>query len=349
MVPQEAPAFYKKDFKLHPVGTGPFIMAQWDQMKKITLVRNTHYWRQNIKGRMLPFLDAVEFYIKPNYTFSESDFLKGEFDIISANDSEYVRLSKTEGFAKKFQIKQYFQKLAVRFLAFSMNTNTILSKDTNLRRALSWNFNRPLLIKNSHGSSFNLAHSLVPPALLGTKPLNEAMYDPKQAAALIKKTNSKQLNHPLVVSSNLRSPALELFKKNAEALGLTIKMDIRNIRYYEHIITDHPDIFRVSFVPSYPDPEEYYMLFYSKSGPEINLTNYKNPEYDRILEQAIYEQNTSKRLLLFLKLEQILAQDIPAIYLFHNKPVYLITPRSIHGIKGRFLVLDYSEVWMENK
>ena len=81
----------------------------------------------------------------------------------------------------------------------------------------------------------------------------------------------------------------------------------------------------------------------------VNLMRYVNPEYDNIFEQAMIEQNESERLKLFLQLEKILKDDVPAIYLHHGIPQYYIAPIFVQGLKVRFGILDYSEVWMEQR
>ncbi len=349
IVPREAVEYYREDFRLHPVGTGPFVLARWKPLEKLVLVRNSHYWRQTANGYALPFLNTVQFLIKSNYSFNISDFLKGEFDVLSVSDSEYVRLSKMTDFSKKYLTRKYFGKLSVRFLGFSLNADSPLARDVNLRRALALGFHRKELNQSLSGVYFRFANSLVPPILLNNAVFPGLEYNSERARRLIRQSKFADFNRPITVCSNLRSPALVLFKKNVQELGLPVELDIRDVRYYRHIIEDRPDIFRVSFIPSYPDPEDYYMLFYSRSGAGINLTGYHNPEFDRILEQAFFEQDSRERDRLFRRLEEILQQDVPAIYLFHRKPGTVITPRSVHGIKSGFLIMDYSEVWMERE
>jgi ABC-type transport system substrate-binding protein len=54
-----SPASYKRwgkeEIRLHPVGTGPFKLARWDQHQAIVLEKNPHYYNPG-----LPYLDHVE-------------------------------------------------------------------------------------------------------------------------------------------------------------------------------------------------------------------------------------------------------------------------------------------------
>ena len=58
---QMSPAFKKwgkEEIRLHPVGTGPFKLAKWEQNQIIVLEKNPHYFKPG-----LPYLDRIEFKI----------------------------------------------------------------------------------------------------------------------------------------------------------------------------------------------------------------------------------------------------------------------------------------------
>lgn len=56
---QMSPTSYKQwgkdEVRLHPVGTGPFTLARWDQNQRIVLEKNRHYFKPG-----LPYLDRIE-------------------------------------------------------------------------------------------------------------------------------------------------------------------------------------------------------------------------------------------------------------------------------------------------
>ena len=64
VIPKEAVYYYGDDFKLHPVGTGPFRFSEFAANEKLVLVKNENYW-DNKNGIKLPFLDAVEYIMYP--------------------------------------------------------------------------------------------------------------------------------------------------------------------------------------------------------------------------------------------------------------------------------------------
>ena len=136
-------------------------------------------------------------------------------------------------------------------------------------------------------------------------------------------------------------------KKSVDNLELSAALEVEPIQYYNKIIDERPDIFRVSMLPCYPDPEEYYALFYSKSGTSINLTAYQCAEFDSIFEKSMFEQNNEKRIRLFLRLEDILKRDVPAIFISHEGLRYYLVPTFVEGLKVRYFVPDYRQVWIK--
>jgi peptide/nickel transport system substrate-binding protein len=58
VVPREVVEFYGKDFRKHPVGTGPFKLKLWKEDVKLVLTKNENYFEFDGKTR-LPYLDAV--------------------------------------------------------------------------------------------------------------------------------------------------------------------------------------------------------------------------------------------------------------------------------------------------
>ena len=58
IVPKEVVAYWGKDFRNHPCGTGPFQFSYWDEGNMLNLLKNPHYWERDSAGNALPYSDA---------------------------------------------------------------------------------------------------------------------------------------------------------------------------------------------------------------------------------------------------------------------------------------------------
>src|SRR5215472_11821081 len=65
-----------REMRQHPIGTGPFKLAEFKLNEYIKVVRNPDYWKQ---GR--PYLDGLEYTIVPNRSTAILSFIAGKFDM----------------------------------------------------------------------------------------------------------------------------------------------------------------------------------------------------------------------------------------------------------------------------
>src|SRR4029450_2575325 len=80
----------KEEIRLHPVGTGPFKLAKWDQNQIIVLEKNPHYFKPR-----LPYLDRVELRVMKDGITRVTALRAGEVDFANAIPREHVeRLAK---------------------------------------------------------------------------------------------------------------------------------------------------------------------------------------------------------------------------------------------------------------
>ncbi len=348
IVPHEAVETYGVHFGRDPVGTGPFRLARWKPLKEIFLVRNDHYWQKAPEGGSLPYLEGVHIQLLSNPVLKTSEFLKGNLDVIHGKKSDLSKLRKQPDFQKRFRVSPNLPDLGIRFFGFSLDTHLPLSQDPKIRQAIVRAFQREKITETNPNAP-RPATSLVPSLFWKGTRFSWYPYSPKTARHLLAGVKVPLQNRPIVISSNIQTPEVDGLCQAIRALGLRCSVDLRPVKYYAHILKDRPDIFRVSFMPSYPDPEEYDALFYSKNKGGVNLTGYQNLRFDRLLEKAWVEQNEAVRQALLIQMEKILARDIPAIYLFQTPTDYLITTRRLHALHRQPAGLDFRAAWIERE
>jgi ABC-type transport system substrate-binding protein len=91
-----SPASYKRwgqeEVRLHPIGTGPFMLVTWEQNRAIVLEKHPHYFKPG-----LPYLDRIEFRIMKEGVTRETALRTGEVDFANEVPHEHVeRLAKDE-------------------------------------------------------------------------------------------------------------------------------------------------------------------------------------------------------------------------------------------------------------
>jgi oligopeptide transport system substrate-binding protein len=350
IVPKEAVDFYGDNFGSHPAGTGPFRLVQWQPLEQMLLYRHDRYWKSGPDGAALPYLNAIEINFRSDVTQSVqlAQFLKGETYLFSAEQKLFESIKETVLKHQKYQLAGVIPSSAVRFLGFSLDKLSPFSRDPELRRAVAMAFDRHGLAKLTPQVNVVLANTLVPQLFLNHRfPWHSHDSD---AARKIMAAHQRELEeNPPTLASNFQSGDVELLQQDLARISVKSTVQIRPAEYFQYIVKARPTLFRVSFIPSFFDPENYYCLFWSKSSRDFNLTGYKNREFDQILESAMIQPDESKRKELFARLEEILHRDVPAIYLHHGSPDYLIVSPFVRGFKVRFLQPDFTETWLEDR
>ncbi|MDZ7763134.1 MAG: ABC transporter substrate-binding protein [Melioribacteraceae bacterium] len=336
------------NFYQHPVGTGPFRLAYWREFSEILLVKNESYWGNTKFKQPLPLLDEIKISLITSQPVAASEFIKGNSNILWVSNSTLTKMKSAQDFTDNYNLYITNSPSSVRFWGFSMNNKSPFANNKYLRRAAAYVYNRNLIIEKA-AEDYNIANSLVPEEFLGDANLEWYTHNIQKANALFNENKHVVYDHDITISTPVDFAATKILEDALSNLGFNINVKIQNLRYYNHIVEDRPDIFRVAMTPSYPDPEEYYSLFYSKSEKFVNLCGYNNPEYDILFERALIEMNKDERRNLFLKLEELLKDDVPLLPMTHSAKDYCIVPKYIKGFSLKNGVPDYTNVWMDIK
>ena len=346
IIPHEAVEFFKEDFYKHPVGTGPFKISYWLPTEELFLIKNKNYWGKDNSGNQLPYIDGISYKLLSDNSLDITGFFNGKLDFISVNWEKYKRIKQSVT-DKKYRIIKAKPLLNIRFFAFSMDKKSPLTSNKLLREAIVEAYNRNKFY-DAEDSSDNLMNTLVPPQLLGFN-LKGRTYDLSNAKKIVSELPDKIKSKVYTVCSSIKSKDAELLVEGMRNIGLKTKLDVHAKNYYRSIMKDRPDIFRVSMLPSYPDPTEYYALFYSKSSNNNNLAQYNNPKFDKLFEASLYEQDKKKRKEIFRKLENILFDDIPVIYATHQRTEYVLLSDRIRNFKFRSIFPDFRYLWVKDE
>ncbi|HEY0238739.1 MAG TPA: ABC transporter substrate-binding protein, partial [Friedmanniella sp.] len=144
----------EEEFFADPVGTGPFVLDEWDPSGDISFVKNEHYWQE---GK--PYVDRLVYQLVADDTQQVQQLSSGEVDVIDsvnpasveqleANDA--VSVSRTGGWA----IEQVF-----------FNTLDEHFADVDVRRAIAQAIDREGLTAATTFGTADVADALIPPTI----------------------------------------------------------------------------------------------------------------------------------------------------------------------------------------
>jgi ABC-type transport system substrate-binding protein len=353
VVPHEAVEKYGKDFREHPVGTGPFQFKLWDTGNVLLLHRNPTYWRHDAQNRPLPYLDVVQISFIADRKTEFLTFLQGKLDFLSGiREGSRDLVMNTDGsvradFKGRFTV-QKAPYLNTEYLGFQLDSTNLTGeqatqgralRDRRVRQALNYALNKPELLAyvlNHVGVPGN--SGFVPAALPSFSPSKVPgyTYQPQRARQLLAAAGygpSRPLHLRLSTVAE-RKAVGEYLQKNWADVGVQVQIDINQSATQQELVDNgRAAFFSKSWLGDYPDAENYLSLFYSPNfspgGPD--KTHFKSAAYDVLYNQARREQDAARRTALYQEMDRLIVAESPVISLCYDEVIRL-TQNNVRGL-----------------
>ena len=347
-------------FRFHPVATGPFKLQEWKRNSSIRLVRNSGYrttvfpsegWSPEqtalvapLAGHPLPLVDEIHMTIFREAVPIFLLFRQGYLDGMGVGKDAFSSLmTPSRDLSDKYKSRGITLHRDTEPSTYYMSLNMedpVLGPNRKLRQALSAAFNSQAYLDTFYNSVPIVAQQLLPPGIAGHQKdfKNPYGYNLERAKALLaeagypngRDASGKQLEITLDTTANGADERLmaEFEQRQFEQIGIHLKI-VENTfsRLLEKLDNGGFQIAAGSgWGADYPDPENFFFLYYSKNLPPAgkNASRYKNGDFDRLFEKMATMENGPEREEIAFKLNSILSEDAPAILLMH-KSLFALT------------------------
>ncbi|MDQ2793823.1 MAG: ABC transporter substrate-binding protein [Bacteroidota bacterium] len=353
VVPHEAVEKYSKDFREHPVGTGPFRFKLWDEGNVLLYERNPDYWRADQQGRPLPYLDAVAVSFLPDRKTEFLTFMQGKLDFLSGirAGSRDLIMHPDGTIRTDFKGKFTVQKapyLNTEYLGFQLDSANLIGeqavqgralRDKRVRQALNYALNKPemltyLLNRVGHAGTSGFVPTALPS--FSEKEVPGYTFQPQKSRQLLRAAGyGPQRPLKLRLSTVLERKEIgEYLQKQWANVGVQVQIDINQSAAQQDLVDNgRVAFFAKSWLGDYPDAENYLALFYSPNfspaGPD--KTHFKSAAYDQLYDEARRTQDVAKRTALYQAMDRIVVEDSPVISLYYDEVVRL-TQNNVRGL-----------------
>ncbi|WP_109698068.1 ABC transporter substrate-binding protein [Chitinophaga deserti] len=335
VVPKEIVAHYGKDFRKHPVGTGPFQLYFWDEGQGLVLHKNPRYHETDASGKRLPYLDAVQISFVDSKGTEFLLFRQGQLSFINEIDATF----KDEVITRQGTLKKEWEGKIVMMKTPYLNTeyfgivmdeskpgvkNSPLH-DVRVRKAVNYGFDRVKMItylRNNKG--IPATSGFVPAGLpsFDTAAVRGYHYDPVKARKLLAEAgypNGKGMPGMTLVSIPLYADLADYAARQLQELGIKVQVEVmQRGPLIDMVAKSAVPFFRASWIADYPDAESFLAMFYSKNPAPPNYTRYNNPAFDQLYERALGETNDSLRYKLYQEMDRMIVADAPVIPVFYD-------------------------------
>lgn len=342
VVPHEVVEHYGKDFRSHPVGTGPFKFKYWKEREVLVLLKNEHYWEKDSAGHALPYLDAIKAGFISDKQTAFMEFIKGDLDFFNGIDGSYRDdiLTKSGQLTSKYRgkfIMNIRPYLNTEYLGILIDTNINIVKRSPLkllkiRQAINYAIDKQKMTKYLRNSIGTPGYAgFVPQGMPGFDggQVHGYTYDPEKTRRLLAEAgfpNGHGLPEIALNTTTTYRDLIEYIQGELERVNIKTRVEVtQGASLRELIAKNGVNFFRGSWIADYPDGENYLSVFYSKNkipfGP--NYTGFNNKEFDRLFEQTYRVKNDSARYALYRKMDNLVMSQAPVVVLYYDKLVNL--------------------------
>jgi oligopeptide transport system substrate-binding protein len=361
ILPKEVIERYGKDFRRHPCGTGPFQFVAWEEGQALILKKNPSYFEKDSTGKRLPYIDGIKVSFFENKATEFLEFQQGRLDFINDIDASFKDevLTKKGTLRKEWDGKIVLIKhpyLNIEYLGILNDTSLEIVKNSPLknlkiRQAINYGFNRRkmmLYIRNSIG--IPAESGFVPAGLpsFDSVSVTGYRYDPGKALQLLNEAGYPN-GAGLPVIKLLTIPVYAEFAtyiaSELQQVGIRIQVEtIQKSLLLEETAKSDALFFRGSWIADYPDAENYLSVFYGKNPAPPNYMRYKNPQFDKLYEDALEEKNDSLRMKIYQRADQLMIKDAPVVPLWYDMVIRLVKPYVKNLIPNSLNLLELRKV-----
>lgn len=305
--------------KLHPIGSGPYMMKEWVQNDHVTLVRNPHYFKHN-----LPYLDEVIFKAIGNDTVRLTDLQTGQLQWI-----QQVPVQQEASLLHNSQIASSPGRPYLPYF-FMLNCSKPPFNDKRVRQAVAWCIDRSEFEKLTwFGTAVPATEGVSRPSpwYSGVNPF-KGTPDPEKAKHLLKQAGHDKLTVAFANQPNVSATQSYgvILKSQLAKAGIDLKIqNYQPAQWFEALAKGTYQITETYWSIS-PDPALlYFPLAYSKSS--WNFDKLKSAAVDSALKKFVFTNDQKARRAAYPELVHAVAEEASLIFVNNQIQRYWFTPK----------------------
>jgi ABC-type transport system substrate-binding protein len=328
------------------VGTGPFILKEFNRDQSLVWEKNPNYWREG-----QPYLDGIEVTIIPDATTASALMQAGQADVWQSADAQ----GRAEMIDKGLEVQTGWAGFQYHLMPNTMDPASPLAKK-EVREAVEYALDKPA-IANAIGYGFYFPIYVVAPEgeWGGDAVVVDRQYDPEKAKQLLIDAGYADgcpIDVLAVAEGGGRSTGAEAVKGYLDAAGFVTNIDIADPgRFYGSVFgMGWKDL---AFMFSGND-YNYLMSCNAWWGPmpKTNLASFQRPEeFKALFEPANLARTEADQIAGTEKIVAYMNQESLMIPVFHY-PAGIVVQDYVHTeypMEGGFVHWSWNTTWMDAK
>ncbi|MEO0895008.1 MAG: ABC transporter substrate-binding protein [Bacteroidota bacterium] len=339
-------------------GSGPYIIKEWLPEQQIVLVKREDYWGQGLVGNQFAaYPPSVTFRtIKDEQATVEAIRQQAVDGSAKISPAVFEQILNDSIVNAHYKVQKQSRSTGVMLVLNNQPdgvTQSSIFDDKRVRQAAQFALPMDEILNERLETDFIRANSPVPPGNPHYDPsLVPFAHDPHKAAKLLDEAGwidrdgdgirEKEVNGQRVDLSfsfdyppqniTVKSMADE-FQKEWKKVGFDVKLAPGSMRaYLGRLSSGQFDMALLALTPPPTLPYDYKSFFHSDNYPEgSNFFGFVNAEADSLIDLLRVTVDGDKRQELAFKVNRILAEEVPALFLYHPSKKLVLHKRFSGG------------------
>lgn len=315
-----------------PVGSGPFKFVSFDQSQNVVeLAAHSDYWEgapKVAKLRLKTVTDANSL---------QAELQSGGVDIAPLPSNLSPDTLNSLGKNPNLKVEQ-FKGSNIDYLGF--NTQSAPLDKVKLRQAIGYAIDREKIIKELLFGQAVIAHSILPEESWAYNAGTKYSFDQARAKQLIQESGYKNesIKFKFSAGNNAVSQYAQVIQNALKEVGINVEIEpLEGNVVRQQLALGQFQMNTGRWIGGNQDPIFLKDLFSTGAIPGdkvkcCNRSRYSNPEFDKLVEQAVNAPNRETAKELYFKAQEIVSNDLPLFPLWYPANIVVANKR-IENIK----------------
>lgn len=305
-------------FLKQPIGTGPFQFVEWVRDDRIVFEPYENYW-----GGKVEEWDQLEFRVIPESSTRVAELLTGGVDIaVNIPPVEWDRVNNNDGTHMISSDSNRVIMLTVR------QSEGYPTSDPRVVEAIDLAIDNKILTEYVLGGAGTPTRTRITPGNFGANEelFNTYVYDVERAKELL-----AEAGYPDGFELTFHAPhgrylqdreVAEMIAGMLAEVGITANIEFMEWSNFVEMRNSktNKDLYLIGFGNSMFDADLAVDLYRSERA--AGETDYNNPEVDELIAAARVNMDTEERAQQYMRIQEIIAEERPHIYLYLEKSNY---------------------------
>jgi peptide/nickel transport system substrate-binding protein len=318
--------------KTQPIGTGSFKFVNFDQSQNIIeLEANPNYWEG------APKIQKIRVKTVPDSNSLQAELQSGGVDIAPLANNLSPDTLNSLGQLPNLRVEK-FNGSNIDYLGF--NTQSAALDKVKIRQAIAYGIDRERIVSDLLSGQAVIAHSVLPVESWAYNGETKYSYNPAKAKQLVAESGYK--NEPIKFRFSVGNTAVnqyaQVIQNSLKEIGLNVEIEtVEPNTLRQQLSLGQFQMNTGRWIGGNQDPIFLNDLFATGAIPGgkitcCNRSRYSNPEFDKVIEEALNTADRDKAKQLYFRAQEIVSNDLPMLPLWYPANM-VVSNKRIGNIK----------------